>query len=222
MFVAVMVVSLVRRRASPSRHAPAAVLARLRSLLVVACVARVPPAGRRRLPHRLPHARSATPSRCGWWPFTKNMSSRESILFVNDQLILNPLEVLAAVTLAAWLLQRLVDPTWRFLARAAVLARDGLHRRSSFFGFAARPGVGRRHPRRRLRGPAARSTCSLVYVLVTNLLDDTAGSTGGCCCCAMVAVSIQSIFSLVYYRGLPPRGAARCSRASPSTRRRST
>ena len=30
-----------------------------------------------------------------WWPFTKNMSSRESIFFVNDQLILNPLELLA-------------------------------------------------------------------------------------------------------------------------------
>ena len=55
-----------------------------------------------------------------WWPFTKNMSSRESILFVSDQLFLNPLEVLAAFTMAAWLLQRLADPTWRFRPRRHV------------------------------------------------------------------------------------------------------
>src|SRR5215208_6981445 len=34
-----------------------------------------------------------------WWPFTKNMSSRESIFFVTDQPFLSPLALLAAVTL---------------------------------------------------------------------------------------------------------------------------
>src|SRR6188508_3332177 len=50
-----------------------------------------------------------------WWPFTKNMSSHESILYVNDNLFLNPLEVLAAVTMIAWLLRSVADPTWRFV-----------------------------------------------------------------------------------------------------------
>src|SRR6185436_13694955 len=50
-----------------------------------------------------------------WWPFTKNMSSRESIFFVNDQLFLSPLELLAGVTLLAWLIRQIADPTWRFI-----------------------------------------------------------------------------------------------------------
>src|SRR3954449_8304783 len=33
------------------------------------------------------------PQTAGWYPFTKNFSSPESILYVNDRLILNPLEV---------------------------------------------------------------------------------------------------------------------------------
>src|SRR4051794_38436702 len=49
-----------------------------------------------------------------WWPFTKNMSSRESILYIHDSLILNPLEVLAAVTLFAWLVRSLEDRAWTF------------------------------------------------------------------------------------------------------------
>ena len=50
-----------------------------------------------------------------WWPFTKNMSSRESIFFVNDQLFLSPLELLAGVTVIAWLIRQIADPTWRFI-----------------------------------------------------------------------------------------------------------
>src|SRR4051794_30789010 len=50
-----------------------------------------------------------------WWPFTKNMSSRESIFFVSDSLIMSPLELLAGVTLLAWLIRRIADPTWRFV-----------------------------------------------------------------------------------------------------------
>ena len=49
-----------------------------------------------------------------WWPFTKNMSSRESIFYVADSLSINPLEVLLAVTTVAWLSRRLEDPLWRF------------------------------------------------------------------------------------------------------------
>src|SRR5258708_3962281 len=50
-----------------------------------------------------------------WWPFTKNMSSRESIFYVSDALNINPLEVLAAVTLASFLIRQIADPTWRFV-----------------------------------------------------------------------------------------------------------
>ena len=53
-----------------------------------------------------------------WWPFTKNMSSRESILYLADGLSINPLEMLLAVTASGWLLQRLGGPDWHFCAGA--------------------------------------------------------------------------------------------------------
>jgi O-antigen ligase len=43
------------------------------------------------------------------YPFVKNMSSRESVLFVSDKLILSPLELLLALTLTAVLLRVLID-----------------------------------------------------------------------------------------------------------------
>jgi O-antigen ligase len=44
-----------------------------------------------------------------WFPFAKNMSSRESILYVSDSVILTPLEVVLAVTTVAWLLRLCID-----------------------------------------------------------------------------------------------------------------
>jgi hypothetical protein len=44
-----------------------------------------------------------------WFPFAKNMSSRESILYVGDSFIVTPLEVILAVTMLAWLLRLSID-----------------------------------------------------------------------------------------------------------------
>ena len=97
-----------------------------------------------------------------WWPFTKNMSSRESILFVSDQLILNPLEVLAAVTIAAWLLQRLADPDVALPSWRDVLPAHRLHhvRRDRD---PARQGDWWRHPGRRSSSSARSSTCRRLH-----------------------------------------------------------
>jgi len=38
-----------------------------------------------------------------WFPFVKNFSSRESVLFLNDALIFNPLETYLAATFLSWL-----------------------------------------------------------------------------------------------------------------------
>ena len=78
----------------------------------------------------------------------------ESIFFVNDQLILNPLEVLSAVTLVAWLLQRLGDPTWRF-HRGGLFWPVMVFTGFVFFGILRGTLVGRRHARRHLRVPPA-------------------------------------------------------------------
>lgn len=134
-----------------------------------------------------------------WWPFTKNMSSRESIFYVADSISINPLEVLLGVTTLAWLSRRLEDPVWRF--KRGVLFWPvvtfggfvflGLARGISSGGdrnialFEARPLV----------------YLPLVYILVTNLLT-TRAQYRRLVVMALVAVSIQSIFSLLYYRGL--------------------
>lgn len=41
----------------------------------------------------------------GWYPFFKNFSSIESLLYVNDQLIISPLEAFIALTYLSWLVR---------------------------------------------------------------------------------------------------------------------
>jgi hypothetical protein len=41
-----------------------------------------------------------------WFPFMKNFSSAESILFVHDALIINPLETYLAATIVSWVIHR--------------------------------------------------------------------------------------------------------------------
>ncbi len=43
-----------------------------------------------------------------WYPFVKNLSSPESILYINGALIFSPLELFLVITLAAWLIRGLV------------------------------------------------------------------------------------------------------------------
>lgn len=49
-----------------------------------------------------------------WYPFGKNFSSAESILFVSDSMIMNLAEVFLLATTVSWLLRRMADPTWTF------------------------------------------------------------------------------------------------------------
>jgi O-antigen ligase len=55
-----------------------------------------------------------------WYPFTQNMSSRGSVLFVHDSLIFSPLELYLALTAVVWMLGRL-DPAKRPFERGALL-----------------------------------------------------------------------------------------------------
>jgi O-antigen ligase len=135
-----------------------------------------------------------------WWPFTKNMSSRESILFVSDQLFLNPLEVLIGATTLAWLLHRLVDPTWK-LWRGRLFWPVLTFGAFVCFGF-LRGKMGGGDTRIAIFEGRALLYVPVVYILITNLLT-TQRQYRRLLLLAMVAVSIQSIFSLVYYNGLP-------------------
>jgi hypothetical protein len=59
------------------------------------------------------------PQTSSWYPFTKNFSSRESILNLNDRVILSPLEICLGALLVGWLLQMM--STQRFTVRRGVL-----------------------------------------------------------------------------------------------------
>lgn len=45
-----------------------------------------------------------------WFPFVKNLSSRESLLFLSDKLPLSPLEILVAMTVVFWLIEHFNTP----------------------------------------------------------------------------------------------------------------
>jgi O-Antigen ligase len=140
-----------------------------------------------------------------WWPFTKNMSSHESILYVSNGLILNPLEVLAAVTLLAWLMRSLEDRSWRFV-RGRLLWPIVIFTGFVLAGYVRGIGAGGDKRIAVFEGRALFYVL-IVYVLVTNLLT-TRRQYVRLVMTAFVGVAIQSIFSLEYYRGLPPQRRA--------------
>jgi O-antigen ligase len=135
-----------------------------------------------------------------WWPFTKNMSSRESIFYVNDNVFMSPLELLAAVTLIAWLLRSVADPTWRFV-RGRMFWPIVVFTGFVVVGFARGIASGGDKRIAIFEGRALFYVL-VMYVLVTNLLT-TRRQYVRLVMVAMVGVAIQSIFSLEYYRGLP-------------------
>ena len=55
-----------------------------------------------------------------WYPFAKNLSSRESVFFIDDATILSPLELMLVATSLGLLLHAYVTPGWRF-RRGALL-----------------------------------------------------------------------------------------------------
>jgi O-antigen ligase len=134
-----------------------------------------------------------------WWPFTKNMSSHESILFVNDQLFVNPLEVVLGVTLLAWLMHSVADPTWTF-------KRGRLFWPLTVFTFFVIAGYARGlasggDKRIAIFEGRALLYIYIVYVLATNLLT-TRRQYVRLVLMAFAGIAVQSIFALQYYRGL--------------------
>jgi hypothetical protein len=134
-----------------------------------------------------------------WWPFTQNLSQRESIFFISDQLPFTPLDLVLGAAWTAFLLRSLVDPQWRF-RRGRVLTPallfgvfvlfgivngvvNGGDRNAAFFEF--RPLV----------------YVVALYALIPNVLL-TKRQFRIAFILAMVAVSLQSIFALGYYRSL--------------------
>jgi O-antigen ligase len=135
-----------------------------------------------------------------WWPFSKNMSSRESILFVADQMILNPMELMIAATAFGWILQRLADPTWRVWRGRMfwpMIVFTGFVILGLLYG-KARGG----DTRVAIFETRPLLYIFIVYLLVTNMFT-TRVQYRLALIFSMFAVAIQSIFSLVHYSRLP-------------------
>ena len=131
-----------------------------------------------------------------WYPFTKNLSSQESILFVSDRFPISPLEIVLFVTTAAWLLSALGDPNWRFRAGrllVPVLVFTCFAVVGLLYGYVRGGDVN-------VALWEARPLFYLpvVYVLVTNLITDDRGRIQ-LMVVAMGGIAVQALLSLHYY-----------------------
>lgn len=140
--------------------------------------------------------------RTAWWyPFNKNLSSYESILYVADAVKVNPLEIVLAITLVSWLLRWTGDPTKMFVRGPllAPLTAFGVFVLIGLFTGLWRGGdvtIGLWEARPLLYLP-------LLYVLVTNLFD-SAASYLRLVWVAMTALVCQSLVAIAWYLDQAP------------------
>jgi hypothetical protein len=141
-----------------------------------------------------------------WWPFTKNFSSKESIFYVDDRVSVTPLEVVLAVTIAAWIMRAAATHTWRF-RRGQLLLPLLTFEIFVILGYLKGVGSGGTRNVAVIEGRGL-IYLGLVYILVTNVFT-TRRQYHRAFACAMVAIGIQSLFTIGYYRSLAPqlRGA---------------
>jgi O-antigen ligase len=139
------------------------------------------------------------PQTSSWYPATKNFSSHESILYVNDRLILNPLEVCLGALLVGWLLQMM--STGRFTVRRGVLFRPLM----VFVGFMTLGLViGLAHGGNSIAAFwefRALAYLPIVYVLLTNLFERRQQYVR-LYWLIMTAVLINSVIALLFERTL--------------------
>jgi O-antigen ligase len=135
-----------------------------------------------------------------WYPFAKNMSSTESIFFVDDSVIISPLEVFLVVTTIAWLLNYNDRVGRRFHRGTLLIPLLGF----TFFvlyGYVQgmRTGGDRNVALWEMRPLLY---VPIFYVLITQLLI-TREQFVRLFLVAMAAVFVHAVFAINYFRGLP-------------------
>ena len=139
-----------------------------------------------------------------WYPFAKNMSSTESIFFVDDSVIISPLEVFLVVTTIAWLLNyqdRVGRPRRAQFRRGTLLYPLMGFTFFVLYGYlqGMRTGGDRNVALWEMRPLLY---VPVFYVLVTQLLT-TRQQYVRLFMVAMVAVFVHAVFAINYFRGLP-------------------
>lgn len=137
-----------------------------------------------------------------WYPFTKNFSSRESILFIDDKIVVSPLELILVITVVSWLLGR-TERTVRV---------GGLLRPLGVFSVMLVVGLGSGLARGGDVNVALWEVRALVYLpilyfLITNLFDDQR-QYERLFLVAMAGITLQSAIAIDYYRRLAPEDRA--------------
>lgn len=135
-----------------------------------------------------------------WWPFTKNMSSEESLFYVADGVSITPLEVVLGVTYASVVLRAIAVPGWTFV-RGRLLTPLLLFGAMLLFGFGKGYLTG--HDRTvALFEIRPLLYIPLLYILMTNVFTSQRQYRLAFIL-AMVAVGVQSVFALSYWQSLP-------------------
>jgi O-antigen ligase len=134
-----------------------------------------------------------------WYPFAKNLSSAESILFISNGIKVSPLEVCLCAVVVGWILQMLTRRDWRvqrglFFRPLAVFTGFALVGLAWGLGRGGDKIVGLWEMRPLLYVP-------LLYVLVTNLFTRSE-QYERLYWCVMVGVVINSFVSIQYLEGL--------------------
>ncbi len=136
-----------------------------------------------------------------WYPFVKNLSSRESILYVSDQLIISPLEIFLGALVLGWVLRMAATRHWT-LRRGPlfwpVIAFTGLLLVGLGYGLAT--GGDRYVATWELRPILC---LPVLYLIVTNVLDRLE-QYRRLFWLVMIAVTINSFFGLFFLSSLSP------------------
>jgi hypothetical protein len=133
-----------------------------------------------------------------WFPFAKNFSSAESLLYLSNELSLSPLEILVATTVVFWLIDLKITPG-RTLVRSPLFYAIGLFTCFVLIGFVH--GIARGGDFRvAMFEGRAMFVLLPVYALITNLCDRR--TLRLLAWTALSAIFLNVILALVYLRNL--------------------
>ncbi len=135
----------------------------------------------------------------GWYPFAKNLSSRESISFVSDALTVTPIEVLLGVTIIAWMLRSYATHTWRF--RTGALGVPMMVFGGIVFLAIARAMAGAGDNRVAIFEGRAMLYLPLLYLLIVNLFENRR-QYAALFVVAICGLFVHSLIAIDYYGGL--------------------
>lgn len=134
-----------------------------------------------------------------WFPFNKNLSSRESILYVADDVTISPLELVLVFAVMATLLRN-VSTTGRLIRHGPMLRPLLVFSALVGFGFANGMAKGG-DLRVAIFEMRPLLYIAMVYILATNVLEHSY-QYRYLMWTSMLAVFVQSLFSLHYLTGL--------------------